>query len=309
MKYPIKTKVPNSEEYKTLNQWEKEGYTPKARTKPTKMWTNVWCQISCEYYRQNQVRPMTEQEKERLAERIRSKRAEVRRFRKEAKATALITGKPNQYCDECELMDEAIMRKMVIEEAVKRSEITYEPQDEIILDVETTGLNSIFNEVLQVSIINSNGETLYNSYLKPLYQTRWDEAESVNGITPEMVENAPTIIEEMPQIAAILKSAKRIIGYNTQFDLDFLRSYGCQEYTSDIVDVMRDFAPIYGEYSDYFRDYKWQKLTVCAEYYGFDWHNLSAHNSLADCLATLYCYQEMGRTGYQRLREPYTEEL
>lgn len=309
MKYPTKTKVPNSEEYKTLRQWEEEGYTPKARTKPTKMWTNVWCQVACDYYRSNQVRPMTEQEKEKLAEQKRSERTEAKRRRKVAKETALATGKPNQYCNEYELMDEAIKRKKVVVEAVRRSKRTCEPQEVIILDTETTGLDSDFNELVQVSIISGNGETLYNSYLKPLYQTSWDEAASVNGITPQMVENAPTIIEEMPKIAAILKSAKRIIGYNTQFDLGFLLSYGCQEYTEDVVDVMRDFAPIYGEYSDYYGDYKWQKLTVCAEYYGFDWNKLKAHDSFADCLATLHCYREMERTGHQRLREPYTEEI
>lgn len=33
--------------------------------------------------------------------------------------------------------------------------------------------------------------------------------------------------------------------------------------------------------------------TYRAEYYGYDWENDTAHDSLADCRATLYCYQKM----------------
>lgn len=308
-KFPTKTKMPNYEEYKTLRQWKQQGYIPKPEQEPTKMWTNRYCQISAEYYQQSQVRPMTEQEKEEYAKEKRLEREEAKHRKQVGIETALAKGEPNRYCNDFELMDEALKRKKVVVDAVRFSEIQYEPQDTIVIDTETTGLDADYNEVLQVSIINEKGKTLYNSYLKPLYQTGWRAATRVNGITPEMVENAPSIIEEMPKIAAIIKSAKRIVGYNIRFDLDFLFCYGCQQYTDDIVDVMREFAPIYGEYSDYHGDYKWQKLTVCADYYGFSWWNMKAHDSLADCLATLHCYREMERTGHQRLREPYTEEL
>lgn len=54
-----------------------------------------------------------------------------------------------------------------------------------------------------------------------------------------------------------------------------------------------NFADIYGEWSDKYGCNKWQKLTKCAEYYGYDWENDTAHDSLADCRATLYCYQKM----------------
>lgn len=40
-------------------------------------------------------------------------------------------------------------------------------------------------------------------------------------------------------------------------------------------------------------DYKYQKLSTCAEYYGYDWGNDTAHDSLADCKATLFCYNAM----------------
>lgn len=35
------------------------------------------------------------------------------------------------------------------------------------------------------------------------------------------------------------------------------------------------------------------KLTTCANYYGYDWGEDNAHNSLSDCRATLFCYQQI----------------
>lgn len=37
----------------------------------------------------------------------------------------------------------------------------------ICIDIETTGLDRNNDEILQVSIINGRGKTLYNSYIKP----------------------------------------------------------------------------------------------------------------------------------------------
>ena len=54
----------------------------------------------------------------------------------------------------------------------------------ICLDTETTGLNPSFDEILQLSIIDSNtNEVLFNDYFKPQYTVCWDEAQAVNGIS------------------------------------------------------------------------------------------------------------------------------
>ena len=79
------------------------------------------------------------------------------------------------------------------------------------------------------------------------------------------------------------------------YDLRFLsaNAIGAENSKATVIDVMQDFADIYGEWSDKYGCNKWQKLTKCAEYYGYDWENDTAHDSLADCRATLYCYKKM----------------
>lgn len=77
-------------------------------------------------------------------------------------------------------------------------------------------------------------------------------------------------------IAAIIDNAEKIIGYNLYF-----------------IDVMKPFARVYGEYSQYYQDYKFQKLTCCALYYGYKWKKKDAHSTLADVRAILYCYKVM----------------
>lgn len=165
--------------------------------------------------------------------------------------------------------------------------------DEIVIDTETTGLDADTDELLQVSIIDSQGNTLFNSYIKPLFTENWDEAMAVNHITPEMVANAPNIIEVKQEINKIINSANVIVGYNILFDLEFLAAFGIENSKATVIDVMQDFADIYGEWSDKYGCNKCQKLTKCAEYYGYDWGTDIAHDSLADCRATLYCYNKI----------------
>jgi len=57
-------------------------------------------------------------------------------------------------------------------------------------------------------------------------------------------------------------------------------------------DVMLEFAPIYGKWDDYHGDYKWQKLSTCARYYGYKKKG-QFHDSLEDVRATLFCFYAM----------------
>lgn len=184
----------------------------------------------------------------------------------------------------------------------------------IVIDTETTGLDPEKDELLQVSIIDDEGNDLFNSLFRPERTHTWDAAQAVNGITPEMVMNAPKIADKKEEISRIVEQAEAVIGYNTMFDITFLTNNDIRlpvDQSFDVVDVMLDFAPIYGEWSEEKRDYKWQKLTKAAEYYGYDWESRpeGAHNSLGDCFATLHVYKSIKKEKQATQKKEHETEL
>jgi DNA polymerase III subunit epsilon len=153
-------------------------------------------------------------------------------------------------------------------------------RDFIILDTETTGLRNA--EAIEIAIINSKGETLLNTRVKPSERGMKHLTESgaidIHGIKPEMLQDAPLFADVYPQLAAIINGRELII-YNLGFDLPILDSmcglYGLPALTpSDSECAMEMHAQWYGEWSNYWHSYKWQKLD-------------GGHDALGDCLATL----------------------
>lgn len=159
----------------------------------------------------------------------------------------------------------------------------------ICLDLETTGMDSKKDEVLEITILDRNMNVLLNTYVKPRYATSWEQAESIHHITYDDVKNKPSLLQLAPFIKEIFDKADVIVGYNINFDLGFLENL----YSLDnklVVDVMKLFAPIYGEVSEKHKGYKWQSLKRCADYYGYEFQ---AHDSYEDAKATLFCYRKI----------------
>ena len=164
----------------------------------------------------------------------------------------------------------------------------------IVLDLETTGLNPEYDEILQLSVVDAiDGSTIINTLLEPEFAVSWPEAENVHGISPQDVKGKPKLADLHDQLVTLLNNTKTVIGYNTYFDLGFLEEGLGYHFPGKVIDVMREFASTYGERSEYYGDWKWQKLVTAASYYHYDWGQNHAHDSLADCRATLYVYQKM----------------
>ena len=281
----------------TVRQWAKKGYLPKHDAKGIELWANQNCKRSFTYYNVDEVEQASKEALDDYWKPERQRKAANRKSNAEAKRAAAEREK-----QETALYITALEKQIKeLSETISRliplcaTQGSYDPAVDIVIDIETTGLNPNEDEILQVSIINTSGETLYNSYIKPIFTSDWKDAQRVNHISPEMVADAPNIYDEIPKINSILRNAKTIIGYNHQyFDIPFLEHYGAIiPESAESYDVMLEFAPIYGEWSETREAYRWQKLTTCAAHYNYDWGKSTAHDSLADCKATLHCYNSL----------------
>lgn len=163
----------------------------------------------------------------------------------------------------------------------------------VVIDFETTGLIAGEDEVLQVAIIDGEGNTLLNTYCMSKKKTRWDDAQSVHGITPDMVANERPFEDYAPAVHEILNRAGKVIAYNAAFEDSFLKAYGINVDADKWIDPMIIFAEIYGEWNEKYETYKWQSLSKCAEYYGYEF---KAHDALEDVKATRWCYEKMIRS-------------
>lgn len=295
---------PKYREYQTKRQWALRGFLPKPGESGTALWVNTFRAAAFLYFSPDQVEQATPEalaeffrpERERRNQRARA----LRRKKKEEKA---LRQREREQAEHDAAISKAVTPLLnqlaELHRVISGLAIEASPSGTgnrcLVIDTETTGLNPYEHELLECSIIDTKGDVLYHSYVRPCAE-EWPEAQAVNGITPAMVRDAPTISQCREEISRVLHQASTIIGYNTEFDLAFLAANGIAVPRDvEIVDVMRLFAPTYGEWSETHGDYKWQSLLNCAGHYGYDWssHPGQPHDSLADCYATLFCYRKV----------------
>lgn len=282
--------------YKTENQWKKENMIPKDDAEGIKLWANAYCQASYIYYSKVDVRSMNEKEllqlkeenhikyeqrkdRKRLAEH--QKRKEELEYRKEYAKMCVAS----EIYKKCNPLGKEIMKMAAQLPSVKCNN----PTKIIVFDVETTGLSSKYDEILQISIIDGDGNILIDEFVKPYWTTEWEDAYKIHGISTACVEDCQYPHELIPKVKGFFESADLLIAFNNQFDLSMLKQWGIEPLPGQKqFDVMLEFAKIYGEWDERYDDYKYQSLTTCATYYGY---KFNAHDSLEDVKATLYCYK------------------
>lgn len=168
---------------------------------------------------------------------------------------------------------------------------TADPSKILVYDLETTGLQAGSDEIIQLAIVDGNGNELINTYIKPMHKRKWDKAEAVNGISPEMVKDAPVMPALFNKIQELIYDAEWLVGYNsTKFDDNFLKAAGLDLSSVKEYDVMLEYAERYNPYDEYHGNRKWSKLIEAAHRWDY---RFPAHDALNDTKATLFVFQKM----------------
>lgn len=134
----------------------------------------------------------------------------------------------------------------------KGSSLLAELTDYTVLDLETTGLDPRWDEIIEVGALRVRGGEVsehFTSLVKPLNEI--DEfITELTGITNEMVADAPPIGEVLPQLRAFI-GQDVVIGHNVNFDVNFLYDISLhlklEPFSNDFVDTMRLSRRLYPE--------------------------------------------------------------
>lgn len=178
----------------------------------------------------------------------------------------------------------------------------------VVIDTETTGLSTAKCDVVEIAAIryvDFKPIEVFQTFIKPKHPIPAD-ATQINGITDEMVCDAPALYSVIPSLHSFL-TGYSLVGHNLAFDLKFLYRGGL-----DILDEKRKFfdtmqiaktcakAPRVkfnketGEYGrDYNEDYDvydYKLDTLCEAYNIF---RTDEHRALGDCYDTARLFYEL----------------
>jgi DNA polymerase-3 subunit epsilon len=145
----------------------------------------------------------------------------------------------------------------------------------IFLDLETTGLDPVRDEILEIGILDDDGEILLDSLVCPTRHRSWPGARQINGIAPADVADASSLAALRPRLIEAV-AGTRVVIYNASFDTGFLGTDLAG--AAEIVCAMYAFAAT-------FPDRRWRKLGAAAAHVGYRWPG-NAHRAIHDCMAT-----------------------
>lgn len=160
--------------------------------------------------------------------------------------------------------------------------------DYTVLDIETTGLDPSFDEIIEVSAIRVRDGVVsdsFSSLAKPS-EPLDDFIIELTGITNEMLDAAPSISDVLPQFVRFIGDDV-VVGHNVNFDINFIYdqsdALGLAPFGNDFVDTMRLARKLFPELPNH-------RLGTLAKYLNVP--QPIAHRAAADCETTnsVYCH-------------------
>lgn len=136
------------------------------------------------------------------------------------------------------------MEQITIRDKKGKSLIEF-PSEYILIDIETTGLSPIYNEIIEISALKiKEGEVVskFSELVKPDNQID-SFIESLTGISNEMVKNCRKVKEVIMDFKNFIGEESILVGYNVNFDINFLYDnllkFNNKYLENNFVDIMR----------------------------------------------------------------------
>lgn len=142
------------------------------------------------------------------------------------------------------------MKQISIIDNDKRTEISKRKKETkfVAIDVETTGLSPLYNELIEISAIKYEGAKkldTFSTLIKPKKEVS-STITNLTGITNKMLEDAPTIEKVMPDLIEFIGD-NPIVAHNANFDYSFLQNNSNKSFTNnkviDTVAISRKMLP------------------------------------------------------------------
>lgn len=163
------------------------------------------------------------------------------------------------------------------------------PSDCVVLDIETTGFNPDFDEIIELAAVRySNRAEIgrFESLVRP--ENKIDPyISSLTGITNEMASDAPSISEILPSFIDFIGDSV-IVGHNVGFDINFLydnsERIGYAPVLNDYIDTMRLSRRLCPSLEHHTLDALGEHLGVRPQ---------DRHRAMGDCLTAWDCFEAL----------------
>ncbi|HIZ81176.1 MAG TPA: 3'-5' exonuclease [Candidatus Mediterraneibacter pullistercoris] len=167
----------------------------------------------------------------------------------------------------------------------------------IAFDVETTGLNPLENEIIEIGALKvRNGKVAerFMEFIKPTVSLS-PSITSLTGITDDMLAEARTRCQVIPDFLDFCGNDV-LIGHNVSFDYSFMKCSAAADgliFEKMGIDTLKIAQKVHSDLDS-------KSLGSLCSYYHID--NRSAHRAYHDALATAKLYQTLAH--YFEEKEP-----
>lgn len=153
----------------------------------------------------------------------------------------------------------------------------------VAIDVETTGLSPIKNELIEISAIKYRKDKkldTFSTLIRPKERIPY-YITNITGITNEMVQNSPQVEEVMPQIKEFIGNCP-IVAHNANFDFQFIQNNSNHYFSKNrVIDTVPIGRKLYPQLENH-------KLGTIAKHIGITEDGFHRAEFDCECCAKIY---------------------